>query len=256
MNEERVTENEIGEDDAARMTFTGHLGELRTRMVRCCLLLAGIAIAGYLGSERIIEAIKTPLDNEGIEWVSLSMIEPMLVRFKIAFYTAIVVGLPYMVYQICAFVFPGLRPKERRVVKFALFSSAILGTFGMLTAFFGVFPFILPYLMMMAPDFLITQLQYSVTVTHIFKGIMGFAIAFQFPIVVLVFVYLGVLSPQNLKDYRKAAIVGIFIGCAVLTPPDPITMCLMAAPLLVLYEISIRASYMIYKPKDETEDAS
>ncbi len=259
MNNELITQEEdeeIADDEAARMTFIGHLGELRLRMVRCCILLLIIAVFGYMGSNRIIDSVRMPLEREGIEWVSLTMTEPILVKFKIAFYTALIVGLPYVVYQICAFVFPGLKPKERRVVKFALFSSAILGLFGMLTAFFGVFPFIMPYLMSMAPDWLVTQLQLSATITHIFKGVMGFAIAFQFPIVVLVFVYLGVVSPQALKDYRKVAIIGIFVMCAVLTPPDPITLILMAMPLLVLYEISIWASHLIYRYENDGEDGS
>jgi sec-independent protein translocase protein TatC len=225
-------------------------------MVRTCIVLGSIAAFGYIGSDRIIDAVRMPLEREGVEWVSLTMIEPIMVKFKIAFYTALVIGLPYIVYQICAFVFPGLKPKERRVVKFALFSSAILGLFGMLTAFFGVFPFVLPYLMAMAPEWLVTQLRLSETVTHIFKGVMGFAVAFQFPIVILVFVYLGVVPPKALKEYRKVAIIGIFIACAMLTPPDPITLVLMALPLLVLYEISIWAAYLIYKEDDDAEESS
>lgn len=252
--DENNENNDISEDSAARMTFTGHLGELRTRMIRCTVLFLVIAVVGYIGSNSIYEAVKTPLENaEGLTWVSMTLIEPILVKFKIAFYTALIVGLPYIVYEICAFVFPGLKPRERRVVKFALFCSAALGLFGMLTAFFVVFPFVVPYFVKMAPEGLLLQLRYTDTITHLFKGVMGFAIAFQFPIVVLVLVYLGVVSPRVLKEQRKPAILGIFVCCAILTPPDPITLLLMAFPLLILFEMSIWASHLVYRGDDEEE---
>lgn len=249
MNQKVLTDDEIAEEEAARMTFTGHLGELRTRMVKCFVVLLVLFFGGYAVSTPIMTAVRMPLEQEGVEWVSLTPFEPILVKLKIALYTALIVGLPYVVYQVCAFVFPGLKRKERNVVKLALFSSAVLGLAGVLTAFFGVFPYVLPYLMAMSPDWLTTQLRLSDTLGQIFKGVMGFAVAFQFPIVVLVLVYMDVLSPTALKQHRAVAIIGIVVVAAVLTPPDPVTLLLMAIPLLILYEISIWASYLVYRKK-------
>lgn len=255
MNTQMDEKDTISEDEAARMTFTGHLGELRIRMIRCTVVFLSIATVGYIASDLIYEAVKRPLENaDGLNWVSMTFIEPILVRFKIAFYTALIVGLPYIVYEICAFVFPGLKAKERRVVKVALICSAALGLFGMLTAFFVVFPFVVPYLVDMAPEGLLLQLRYTDTITHLFKGIMGFAIAFQFPIVVLLLVYLGVVSPRVLREQRKPVILGIFVSCAILTPPDPITLLLMAFPLLILFEISIWTSHLVYRGDDDDEE--
>ncbi|MFP6581904.1 MAG: twin-arginine translocase subunit TatC [Candidatus Hydrogenedentota bacterium] len=255
MNEELADKDEIPDVDAARMTFTGHLGELRTRMVKCCVVLFVFFLLGYAASTPIIVAISRPLQNANVEWVTLSPIEPVLVKMRFAMYAALVVGLPYIVYNICAFVFPGLRPKEKRIVKISLAGSSVLATSGVAIAFFGVFPLILPYLMRLTPDFVTNQLRLSDTMSIIFKGVMGFAVAFQFPMVVFVLVYMGVLTPETMKEYRRVAIIGIFIVGALLTPPDPISLLLLALPLVVLYEFSIWVSYFILRRKSAEEDA-
>jgi len=251
MNNELVPteEEEISEDDAARMTFIGHLGELRTRMVKTSILLLVLCFGGYVVSGYVIEAIATPLRDEGIKWVSLTPIEIIVVKMKMALLVAVTIGGPYIVYHVCAFVFPGLRPKEKKAVMVVLAGGTVLGATGIAMAFFGVFPIVLPYLMAMTPDFVETQLQLSTTMTIIVKGMMGFAIAFQFPMVIFVLVFMGILTPDMLKEHRKVAILGVFVGAAILTPPDPFSLLMLAGPLVVLYEFSIWVSHLIVRQK-------
>ena len=259
-----------------RMTFTAHLGELRNRMIHSMIAIVIGFLACYVFSNNLIVAISYPLrplqadeqvqeSEEGvileeygdIKWTVLNPLEPILVRLKIAAFGGIFFAFPYVLYQGCAFIFPGLKVRERRAVKMLLVGCTLLALGGSAVAYWGVFPMILPYLLQFAPDFVDIQLRLNETLSLILKGIMGFAIAFQFPMVVIVLVYVGILTPESLKAYRKHAIIGLFAVGALLTPPDPVSLILMAMPLVLLYEISIWLSYIVVrrKKKREEEDA-
>jgi sec-independent protein translocase protein TatC len=114
-------------------------------------------------------------------------------------------------------------------------------------AYFGVFPFVLPYLAQFVPEDVNVQLRMNETISMIVLGLLGFGIAFQFPMVVLILVYMGVLTPDTLRQYRKLVIVGLAVVSAMLTPPDPVSMCLMLVPLYLLYEGSIWVSYLVIR---------
>lgn len=336
------TSDEIPDDKAARMSFTGHLGEMRTRMVHTSIVLGILFFVGLTFSEETLTYISNLVDmklektiEEGIkkdqkadieqdsaqedtliqiqvhlnandlnniqnqldanelqkvqlqvevsdlkplleklmvevqgqsleqllnkkkkgpEWITLTPLEAFMVKIKIALYTAIALGIPYIAYQICAFVFPGLKPKEKYVIRFALIASFVLGILGILTALFIVFPVVIPQLLKFAPDWVGTFLQLEKTMSFIFKIVLGFALAFQFPIVILVSVYLDLVTPKMLREQRKIAIVVIMIAAAILTPPDPASLMLMSAPLLILYELSILMSYLVIRRRTPEEN--
>lgn len=194
--------------------------------------------------------------QKGVTWTILNPLEPVLVSLKLAAYGGILLALPYLVFNICAFIFPGLTAVERRVVKILLFGCSILAMSGLAVAYFGVFPLVLPYLLEWTPDFVVTQLRLNETISLLLKGMMGFALAFQFPMVVLILVYMDLLSPETLKKYRRVAVVGMFVLGALLTPPDPFSMAMMATPLVLLYEVSIWMSYLVVRRKRATAQAS
>lgn len=193
-----------------------------------------------------------------LKWVALNPIESVVVALKLSIYGGVLVSFPYLLYQVLAFIFPGLKPNERHAVQFLLFGCAILAVVGVSLAYFGILPMVLPYLLAWTPAEVETTLRMSETVALIIMFYLGFAIAFQFPMVVMILVYLELLTPQTLKDYRKMAVVGIAIVSAILTPADPISMILMAIPLTILYEISIWASYLLMynKKKRASETAA
>ncbi len=272
-DEEKDETKKPSKDEAARMTFTAHLGELRNRLIRSMIAVAVGFIACYVFSNDLITAISQPLkqlqgeeqilelaDGEivteygDVKWITLNPLEPIMVRLKIAAFGGLFFAFPYVLYQVCSFIFPGLKVRERRAVKMLLFGCTFLALAGSAVAYWGVFPFVLTYLIEFAPDFVEVQLRLSETISLILKGIMGFAIAFQFPMVVVVLVYLGILTPETLKTYRKHAIVGLFVVGALLTPPDPLSLIMMAMPLVLLYEVSIWLSYIIVKKKKKREE--
>lgn len=259
-------------DDAydSRMTFTAHLAELRYRLVFCLITVAVGFIACYLVSNTIIEILSRPLtplqalstpplpgekqiDEYAIRWTVLNPIEPVVVKMKLAAYAAIVLALPIILYQLCAFVFPGLTWKERRAVQIMIAGCSVLASAGVAIAYWAIFPLILPYLVNLAPDYVQIQLRLNETMSFVVKGLLGFGIAFQFPMIVMVLVYMELLTPQTLKQYRRMAIVILFVTAAILTPPDPLSMALMATPLVLLYEASIWVSYLVVRRKRKAE---
>ncbi len=273
-------ENQSVAQDEKRMSFTEHLGELRTRMIHSCIALVVAVIACYIFSDQIFEIIAWPLRplsqqgvvvfdadaptaegptvpaapsrSESIEWTVLNPLEYILVKLRIAAYGGVIIALPFILWQICAFIFPGLHENERRVVQILIAGCSILALVGVSVAYIGVFPLVLPYLLEWIPDWVNVQLRLNETLSIIIKGLAGFAVAFQFPMAVLILVYMGLLTPQTLKQYRKVALVGMSVLAAVLTPPDPFSLLVMLLPMAILYESSIWASYLVIWRKNKT----
>ena len=271
MDDHPVTEET---SDTERMTFIGHLGELRTRLVRSTIAVFVSIIVCYIFSNSLITFLAEPLmslqineteieagadtvpaesnaeaDEEESRWTALTPLEPILVKLKISAYAGLLFALPYLIFQVCGFVFPGLTAKERRAAKILLAGCSVLAISGVLIAYWGVLPIVLQYVVAFAPDFVRIQFRLNETLSLIMKALFGFAIAFQFPMIVLVLVYMGLLTPATLKAYRKVAVVGMFVFGALLTPPDPLSMLMLAVPLVLLYELSILLSYLVVRRK-------
>jgi sec-independent protein translocase protein TatC len=236
-------------DPEARMTFTQHLGELRARLLRSCGVVGVAFFGAWFLSNSLIKLLQWPLLGLDITWTTLNPLEAFIVKLKVSLYGSIVVTLPYLLFELCAFIFPGLTAKERQAAKIMIAGCAVLGMAGASLAYWGVFPIVLPYVSQLTPDTVETQLRLNETIGLIFKGLLGFTMAFQFPMVVLVLVFLGILTPSALKAHRKIAILLIFVVAALLTPPDPISMMLLAVPLTVLYELSILGANVIVARK-------
>ena len=269
----------MAKNNEARMTFTEHLGELRLRIIHAMLALLVGFIVCYAASKWIFAVVSrplAPLKEAGIitdappstapqpdeapapsattpvlrpRWYAGNPLEGFLVRLKLSLYAGLVVAMPVIVYQLCAFVFPGLKAQEKRAVRILLFGCTFFAVLGVVVAYLGVFPLVLPYLSRFLPDGVDQQFRMGETVSLIIKGLAGFAIAFQFPMVVLVLVYLDLLSPATLKQYRRVAIVLMAFGSALFTPPEPISMMIMLVPLVLLYEVSIWMSYLVIRRK-------
>jgi sec-independent protein translocase protein TatC len=249
-------------DPEGRMTFTAHLGELRTRMIRCLVAM----VIGFLVcvpfSEKIFIALKdsiTPTPASAaqvaagkevpVEWMVTTPFEGFMVELKISAYAGLTLALPVIVFQICAFVFPGLTVNEKRMVKLVLAGGTVLAITGVSVAYFGILRTAMPGILSYVPAGVKINLGLTGTLTVILKAMLAFALAFQMPMVVLALTYVGLATPAGLKAYRKQAVVAICIFAAVLTPPDVVSMLMMAIPLYLLYEVSILVSYLVVRRK-------
>jgi sec-independent protein translocase protein TatC len=237
----------VSRDDEARMTFTEHLGELRSRlMVAVGTVLVSGAVCFFLG-ERIFQLLARPLGPLAeAGWVVLNPIESVWVYLQLGLYAGLFISMPVVVYEICAFVFPGLKPNEKRVINMLIFGGGGLALAGIALAYFQVLPQFLPMILTWVPDGVMTQLRMSETISFLIKFLLAFAIAFQFPLILLILVYLDLLSPATLRHYRRIAIVLMAVGAAMLTPgPDVFSMFMMFVPLYIFYEATIWLSYVI-----------
>lgn len=272
-------------EDETRMTFTEHLGELRDRLIRSMIALvvcvficfaasgpiqyvlaapllplvpaaaSGVSPEGTVAPETAppaiapgtVPAVKPPRE---FHWTVLNPFEAIKVKLKIATYGGLVLAFPFILWQLCAFIFPGLKPNERKLAKILFGGCGALGILGVVVAYLGVFPLILPYLMEYTPEWVSVQLRLDETLALIVKGLAGFAVAFQFPMVVLTLVYMDLLNPETLRKHRRVVIVGLSVAAAFLTPPDPLSMMIMLVPLVLLYEASIWASYLLIRRKN------
>lgn len=287
-----MSEHDEDNNYEARMTFTEHLGELRSRIIRAGIAVVIAIVLAYIAGGYLVDAIMWPIvgqvavaeppstetppqNQDGKEAVETEKpaeaskgptirlmytnpLNPILVRLKVAAYGGFLVASPYVIFQICAFIFPGLRPNERRAVRIMITGGSVLAIAGVCVAYFGVLPVVVPYLMKaFLPAGYELSLRPDETIPIIIKAILGFAIAFQFPMAVLVLVYLDLLSPETLKQYRKIAIVVMAVGSAMLTPPDPFSMMVMLIPLALLYEGSIWVAHlMVWRRRKEAGAAS
>ena len=266
-------------DGEARMTFTEHLGELRLRLIRSGMAVFACVLVCYIFSNQIFFLIARPLfpkqaavttaqtpgatqpdaaDKAGEKkevpapiWVTQNPAEAFWVKLKLAGYAGVLLALPILMYQLCAFIFPGLKPGERVVIRFLIGGCSVFAVLGVLVAYLGVFPLFLPYLVQWVPEGVQQQFRMNETVSLILMFLFGFAVSFQFPMAVMVLVYLGLLTPASLKRLRRPAIVVIAIIAAVLTPPDPISMMMMLVPMAILYEASIWMSYLVIRFKKQ-----
>tara|TARA_R110001592_G_scaffold11942_2_gene58178 strand:+ start:814 stop:1566 length:753 start_codon:yes stop_codon:yes gene_type:complete len=246
------------------MSFTEHLGELRTRLIRSAIAVVVGAVVCYIFSEEIFIALAQPLealmpagaDGERAKaiWVTLNPLEYIIFSLKVGGYGGLLLATPVIIHQLCGFIFPGLRPNEKRAAQILLIGGFFLAFTGTMIAYLGVLPFLMPYLSSFVPAFVNQQLQVGSTIAIIVKLLLAFGIAFQFPMVVLILVYLGILTPETLKQYRKVTIVGLAVGSAMLTPPDPISMAIMLVPLYALFEGSIWMSYIVVRRQAKTQN--
>jgi sec-independent protein translocase protein TatC len=228
----------------ASMSFIEHLAELRARLVKGLIAVAVFTVIGYIFRTPILDILRKPL-GESVPLHALDIFEPFFASLRIAAYTGLFFGLPFLIYQILMFCLPGLKPNEKRVVLGGLSAGIILLYAGIVFAYFLILPLLIPQLAQFFSDGVEQTFSIKVYIDRIFRFIIAFGLGFQLPIILIILVRLGVVSVEGLRKHRKYMIVGLFAIAAVLTPPDLISQVVLAVPLLALYEISIWVSVLL-----------
>ena len=234
-------------DSAGEMGFLDHLEELRWRIIKGLLaIIVGSAVSfGFI--DQILEILLKPTTATSyrIALQVLSVQGMFLIKWFIAFISGFVLAMPVVVYQIWRFVTPGLKINEKRyalpVVLFACISFITGVSFGYLV----LIPFSLEFFSGMGAG--LVENNFSITYYFSFLTwlLLGSGLVFQLPVLSLFLSAIGVLTPPFMRHYRRHAIVTILILSSFITPPDPVSMLMMAVPLVVLYEISIGVSWMV-----------
>jgi sec-independent protein translocase protein TatC len=227
-----------------KMTFTDHLAELRVRLVKGLVAVAAFSVVGYIFRGAILAVIRKPL-GDTVPLHAFDLFEQFFASLRIAVYTGLFFGLPFLMYQILMFCLPALRPNEKKVILSGLCFGVVLLYSGIIFSYILILPLLIPQLSGFFSAGVEQTFSLNMYIDKIFRFILAFGLGFQLPIILIILVRIGVVSIEGLRRNRKYMIIGIFVAAAMLTPPDLISQALLAIPLLVLYEISIWVSALL-----------
>lgn len=240
------------------MTLLEHLGELRRRLVRGFLAILIGFFACYGFAKELFYYLSLPLLKvmpADAKFIYTGVAEGFFVDLKVSFVAGLFVACPYLFYQIWAFIAPGLYEEEKRYVVPLAFTSALFFLGGGLFCYFVVFPFAFTFFMSYSTDNIVAMLSINEYLSFALKMLIAFGLIFEMPLFSFFLARLGIISAQWMRDVRKYAVLAVFIIAAILTPPDVFSQLLMAAPMLVLYEISIWVAAAVGKKKTNRETA-
>ena len=235
-----------------------HLLELRTRLLRAivgvfvCLVLL-LPIANKLYGWLAIPVLK--MLPAGGQMIATDPISPFLTPLKLALMSALVMAAPWVLYQLWAFVAPGLYHKEKRLAVPLLVSATALFYIGCAFAYFLVLPAVFKFTTAVAPEGVAVMTDIGKYLDFVIVTFIAFGVAFEVPVAVVILVALGWVTIPQLREARSYVIVGAFVIAAVMTPPDAVSMLMMAIPMCLLYEIGIIAASWIRTGKADATDA-
>ena len=243
-------------DSAEKQPFLSHLEELRKRLVICAIGVGAGFVIAYIFSERLFQLLVAPLKAvmpEGDQLIFTNLPEMFFAYIKVAFIAGIMAASPLIFYQLWMFIAPGLYQKEKKMAIPFVISSTILFVGGALFGYFVVFPFGFKFFIGFSNEYVKALPSVKQYFSFSMKLLFAFGVVFELPVIIFFLSKMGIVTPQFLKQKRKYAILLTFALAAILTPPDVITQCMMAGPLIVLYEIGILVSRVAQKKKEGGE---
>jgi sec-independent protein translocase protein TatC len=236
--------------DEKKLPLTSHLQELRKRLILSFIAIGvGFALC-YTFADSIFNILAAPLMKmmpKGGSLIFISVAEAFFTYMKVAFIAGIILTSPFILYQIWAFVAPGLYQKEKKYVIPFVLGGSFFFVLGVLFAYYVAIPVGFRFLLGYATDFIKPMPSMKEYLSFSIKFLLAFGLVFEFPVVLVLLARIGVVDAKTLGRQRKYAILLIFIFAAVMTPPDIISQVLMALPLMGLYELSILLSKIFGK---------
>lgn len=230
------------------LTIVEHIDEMRKRLMVVVVFFV-IAVAGsFFLAKPLINFLQVDGEAENISLNAFNVIDPIMVYLKVIVFIAVIIISPIIMYQLWAFISPGLLERERRATLSYIPFTFLLSVGGIAFAYLVLLPYVMRFMMNLSSDLGIVQtIGINEYFTFLFQLTIPFAIVFQLPVALLFFTRLGILSPKQLTSVRKYAYFGLFVIAAFITPPDIFSHLFVTVPLFVLYEISIVISRFGYR---------
>ncbi len=229
-----------------RLPLLGHLAELRTRLVRCFIALAITTVVGFVFYHQIFAILTAPAGQA--QFVFIELTEFLGTAFRVCLLAGIVMAMPYLTYEALMFVTPGLKPRERKYLYIGLPWVFFMFAAGVVFGYYVLIPPAVRFLMTWGSDIATPQIRIANYISVISRLLLAIGLVFEAPVVITLLAKVGVVSGKWLASKRKWAIVLAFVIAAIITPTwDPVNQTLVAAPLIVLYEISIWLAYAFGK---------
>lgn len=244
MNDDPVNQKPETEDQqlGGEMTLVEHLVELRDRLLRCVLSVVVLLLLLFPFANELYTLLAKPLLRhlpEGASMIAIEVAAPFLTPFKLALVTAIFISMPLVLYQLWAFVAPGLYRHERKLIFPLMVTSSLLFYLGMAFAYYVVFPLMFAFFNATVPEGVAVMTDISRYLDFVLKIFFAFGIAFEVPIATILLVWAGITTPEALVQKRPYVIVGAFVVGMLLTPPDAISQTLLAIPVWALFEVGV-----------------
>ena len=246
------TPNKEDELAGTEQPFVQHLMELRDRLVKAMIAVGVVAAVLFLypGPGQLYDFLAAPLVAhlpQGATMIATSVISPFMVPLKILLMSAFLVALPFVLWQVWAFVAPGLYSHEKRLVLPLVVSSTVLFFIGVAFCYFFVFGQVFSFIQGFAPKSITAAPDIEAYLGFVMTMFLAFGLAFEVPIAVVVLARLNVVSVEKLKSFRGYFIVVAFVIAAIVTPPDVVSQLALAVPMCILYEIGIWAAQLFIK---------
>lgn len=233
-------------------TFISHLIELRDRLLRSVIAVIVVFLGLFHWANDLYTLLARPLLHalpKGGQLIATEVTAPFFVPIKVTMMAAFLIALPYVLYQVWAFIAPGLYSHEKRLGVPLIVASVVLFFCGMAFAYFMVFPVVFGFITGVAPVGVAVMTDISKYLDFVLTMFMAFGITFEVPVVVVILVKIGLVSVAKLREIRPYVIVGSFVVGAIFTPPDVVSQTMLALPLWLLYELGIIVASFISKPK-------
>ena len=231
-------------------SFLSHLIELRTRLLKAVAVVLVILIALIPLANKLYGWLAKPLLDHlpaGGAMIATDVASPFFAPLKLAFFVAVFIAMPFILFQGWSFVSPGLYKHERRLAIPLLASSVMLFYIGCAFAYFLVLPAVFTFMTSVAPEGVAVMPDISRFLDFALVLFLAFGLCFEVPVAMVILVAIGAATPETLVKSRPYTTVGAFVIAAVLTPPDVISQLLLAIPMCLLYEVGILASRMLGK---------
>ncbi|ROR50730.1 twin-arginine translocase subunit TatC [Diaphorobacter sp. C33] len=253
------TPNKEDELAGTEQPFVQHLMELRDRLVKAMIAVGVVAAAlfFYPGPGQLYDFLAAPLVAhlpQGATMIATSVISPFMVPLKILLMSAFLVALPFVLWQVWAFVAPGLYSHEKRLVLPLVVSSTVLFFIGVAFCYFFVFGQVFSFIQGFAPKSITAAPDIEAYLGFVMTMFLAFGLAFEVPIAVVVLARLNVVSVEKLKSFRGYFIVVAFVIAAIVTPPDVVSQLALAIPMCLLYELGIWAAQLFIRHTKAPED--
>jgi sec-independent protein translocase protein TatC len=236
-------------------SLMSHLLELRSRLLKAGGAVLAVFICLVPFSRQIFSAVSSPLMAklpEGSTMIATEVASPFLTPFKTSFYVAIMLAIPVVLYQVWAFVAPGLYRREKRLGVPLLVSSVVLFYVGVVFAYFVIFPVMFGFFTAAAPENVQVMTDINSYLDFVLVLFLAFGLAFEVPVVTVLLVLMGIVSIDTLTKNRQYVFLGAFVLGMVLTPPDVLSQTLLAVPMYLLYEAGIVLCRLLSKPAKST----
>ncbi len=255
-----MADNDLKHNDSPEelpeASLMSHLLELRSRLLKAsgAVLLVFVGLVPF--SQQVFQAVSRPLMAqlpEGATMIATQVASPLLTPLKTAFYVAIMLAMPVVIYQIWAFIAPGLYRREKRLAVPLLISSVILFYLGVGFAYFVIFPVMFGFFATVAPAGVVVMTDISSYLDFVLALFLAFGVAFEVPVATILLVLTGIVRLEVLTRNRAYVFLGAFVVGMVLTPPDPFSQTLLAIPLYLLYEAGIVMSRILSPPTTANE---